>query len=232
MDNFDNNQIPVSSVVPPKHVFHDSLPEEYKRIAEHIHIFISHAKLTKLSKSEWVDAFRHDITPEAEIIFWQTVALSIVSYFLIVRESKGDALDTYSATEDLLTLEQVRTQVLSIPKDQFSKVGAVVLMKSKHLPLPPYLDREYDRAGKQHICEAMGMAYSVTEEKRQFVQRMRSSRHQQMFGQTCGLCQTINPSKACGRCRDIAYCSKDCQRQHWALHKRHCKDTRKQKAVQ
>lgn len=40
----------------------------------------------------------------------------------------------------------------------------------------------------------------------------------------CAACGTKSDScKACGRCRSVAYCDRDCQRAHWKQHKDACK---------
>lgn len=39
---------------------------------------------------------------------------------------------------------------------------------------------------------------------------------------TCTNCGTVDPSHRCGRCRVSLYCTRGCQRQHWADHKDRC----------
>merc|ERR1712098_436129 len=39
----------------------------------------------------------------------------------------------------------------------------------------------------------------------------------------------INQLKTCGRCRKVLYCGADCQKQHWKLHKKECKEKKKKK---
>jgi hypothetical protein len=47
---------------------------------------------------------------------------------------------------------------------------------------------------------------------------------------TCVLCPAPGTS-LCGRCRSVSYCSKDCQRSHWPLHKAGCKPVVEAKAT-
>ena len=42
----------------------------------------------------------------------------------------------------------------------------------------------------------------------------------------CAQCQsqaTLTPYKICGNCHTVRYCSRDCQKQHWHIHKADCK---------
>jgi len=48
----------------------------------------------------------------------------------------------------------------------------------------------------------------------------------QNFGRRdrCAQClETSMPLKRCGQCHMVAYCSKECQREHWSRHKKVCK---------
>lgn len=38
----------------------------------------------------------------------------------------------------------------------------------------------------------------------------------------CGNCAKSDCRKKCGRCKKVYYCSADCQKQHWSLHKHSC----------
>lgn len=38
----------------------------------------------------------------------------------------------------------------------------------------------------------------------------------------CAHCRTVGASKRCTRCKQVRYCSVDCQRNHWAQHKIAC----------
>ena len=42
----------------------------------------------------------------------------------------------------------------------------------------------------------------------------------------CGMCDKLCAVKKCGRCRHVGYCSKECQREHWAQHKLACTEAR------
>lgn len=43
-------------------------------------------------------------------------------------------------------------------------------------------------------------------------------------GRFCASCGALPEKlKNCSRCRTVWYCSEDCQRRHWPLHKGHCK---------
>jgi hypothetical protein len=42
----------------------------------------------------------------------------------------------------------------------------------------------------------------------------------------CGMCDKLCAVKKCGRCRHVGYCSKECQREHWAQHKLACPQAR------
>jgi hypothetical protein len=42
----------------------------------------------------------------------------------------------------------------------------------------------------------------------------------------CGICDKLCAVKKCGRCRHVGYCSKECQRKHWAQHKLACTEAR------
>jgi hypothetical protein len=38
----------------------------------------------------------------------------------------------------------------------------------------------------------------------------------------CGSCEKPNASKLCGKCKQVAYCDRDCQLAHWTAHKALC----------
>lgn len=40
---------------------------------------------------------------------------------------------------------------------------------------------------------------------------------------TCAACGEKNPSKKCGNCKGVGYCSRECQKAHWPIHKKTCK---------
>jgi ankyrin repeat protein len=42
----------------------------------------------------------------------------------------------------------------------------------------------------------------------------------------CVMCDKLSAVKKCGRCRHVGYCSKECQREHWAQHKLACTEAR------
>ena len=42
----------------------------------------------------------------------------------------------------------------------------------------------------------------------------------------CAMCDKLCAVKKCGRCRHVGYCSKECQRKHWAQHKLACTEAR------
>ena len=42
----------------------------------------------------------------------------------------------------------------------------------------------------------------------------------------CAMCDRLCAVKKCGRCRQVGYCSKECQREHWAQHKLACTEAR------
>ena len=42
----------------------------------------------------------------------------------------------------------------------------------------------------------------------------------------CAMCDRLCAVKNCGRCRHVGYCSKECQREHWAQHKLACTEAR------
>ena len=42
----------------------------------------------------------------------------------------------------------------------------------------------------------------------------------------CAVCDKLCAVKKCGRCRHVGYCSKGCQREHWAQHKLACTEAR------
>ena len=39
---------------------------------------------------------------------------------------------------------------------------------------------------------------------------------------TCPVCQQANATKRCSRCNAVWYCSPECQRKHWTIHKPVC----------
>ena len=41
-------------------------------------------------------------------------------------------------------------------------------------------------------------------------------------GGACAQCAAAGATKRCGECRGEAYCSAQCQRQHWPVHKAAC----------
>jgi len=44
---------------------------------------------------------------------------------------------------------------------------------------------------------------------------------------TCGACDEINPSKKCRKCKTVQYCNRECRQIHSAMHKKKCKQIRK-----
>ena len=47
----------------------------------------------------------------------------------------------------------------------------------------------------------------------------------------CAMCGTVNARSRCSRCKAVSYCGPDCQRQHWASHKKPCKQATKEQAA-
>lgn len=45
----------------------------------------------------------------------------------------------------------------------------------------------------------------------------------------CPNCFSKIATKTCSRCKNIKYCSKECQVAHWSTHKTHCIESNKQK---
>ena len=48
-----------------------------------------------------------------------------------------------------------------------------------------------------------------------------------LFGQQprCFFCKTETSNlKICSKCKSVSYCSRDCQRQDWKLHKKYCEE--------
>eukprot|EP00698_Gefionella_okellyi_P024925 TRINITY_DN8948_c0_g1_i1.p1 TRINITY_DN8948_c0_g1~~TRINITY_DN8948_c0_g1_i1.p1 ORF type:complete len:588 (-),score=91.50 TRINITY_DN8948_c0_g1_i1:1120-2883(-) len=52
--------------------------------------------------------------------------------------------------------------------------------------------------------------------------KMKSSRSVQRVQMTCAVCSKIGNMMMCARCKTVGYCSKDCQRNDWGLHKLSC----------
>jgi len=44
-----------------------------------------------------------------------------------------------------------------------------------------------------------------------------------MDKKNCSHCNTPGAEKTCSVCKSAVYCSVDCQRKHWKVHKPHCK---------
>ena len=47
----------------------------------------------------------------------------------------------------------------------------------------------------------------------------------------CEQCNKVNGDKRCGGCREAYYCSQECQRLYWKVHKSHCKKIREKKKI-
>lgn len=45
------------------------------------------------------------------------------------------------------------------------------------------------------------------------------------LGHICTVCSTISRRFVCSKCKDAKYCSKDCQKADWKVHKQECADT-------
>jgi hypothetical protein len=45
---------------------------------------------------------------------------------------------------------------------------------------------------------------------------------------SCASCSKLGATSKCAACKSIVYCSKECQRQHWATHKQLCKAIQQQ----
>ena len=43
----------------------------------------------------------------------------------------------------------------------------------------------------------------------------------QIVTNMCGSCQTPAITK-CSRCKKVFYCNRECQKQHWKVHKKQC----------
>ena len=41
---------------------------------------------------------------------------------------------------------------------------------------------------------------------------------------SCGTVETDKKFKKCGRCRQVTYCDRECQTNHWAQHKKVCQE--------
>ena len=65
------------------------------------------------------------------------------------------------------------------------------------------------------------------------LQRMQAEREN--AGMVCAYCNAIankEPYKKCAKCRHAAYCSKECQKKHWPVHKTVCKSAPKESCSQ
>ena len=56
---------------------------------------------------------------------------------------------------------------------------------------------------------------------------MDSNTHMKRFGKRwrkfgpCAMCDKLGTMR-CGKCKQVHYCGRECQRQHWAAHKQEC----------
>jgi MYND finger len=50
---------------------------------------------------------------------------------------------------------------------------------------------------------------------------------QQDTNKACGQCGAENSRKTCGGCRGVRYCSSECQRTHWKIHRQECANMKK-----
>jgi len=49
----------------------------------------------------------------------------------------------------------------------------------------------------------------------------------------CLFClQSVTGSLRCGRCRSALYCSKECQSQHWKVHRNNCSDANNEDTIE
>ncbi|KAL0052246.1 hypothetical protein WJX82_010627 [Trebouxia sp. C0006] len=50
----------------------------------------------------------------------------------------------------------------------------------------------------------------------------------QQFSHECGQCGKTGAARRCSKCRLVIYCSSECQKAHWAVHKKECKQKAQQ----
>lgn len=52
-----------------------------------------------------------------------------------------------------------------------------------------------------------------------------TARYLRRKGRPCAQCRALGPWKKCAACREVYYCSKECQKVHWQTHKASCVST-------
>jgi hypothetical protein len=82
----------------------------------------------------------------------------------------------------------------------------------------PAFQREMARAAAEHAHAGEDSAMATM--------KARKKAGLTSFVPSCGNCQKVEPDtekfQLCSRCKEVAYCCKGCQTQHWAAHKAHC----------
>lgn len=203
-----------------------TLDENLKRAARSVFPFIKEMGYTKCTTDEWTEGFSSDLTPEAEILWWQRLSLtSIIASFTAINKSfdsfRYDMADRNIIAHPfgVLENEDLRGSFLAISRKIRSEHSDFLFMHMNGQESEgrfPVVVRERCLCALQEVMDA-------SKTRGQEVIMLKKRRYAQLF-LCCDVCgKKERVLLKCMKCTKGTYCGKECQKQDWPKHRSSCK---------